>query len=97
LHGFKNTADYWQRASSKPHLQRMRLPSLVLNAQNDPFVPAHSLPKPQEVSEWVTLSQPRQGGHVGFPVTGAQGWGSHALAMPDAVLNWFEGLGVAHG
>jgi uncharacterized protein len=95
LHGFKNTADYWKRASSKPHLPKMQLPTLVLNAKNDPFIPAHSLPQAHEVSSWVTLWQPQQGGHVGFPQT--QGLGSHVLAMPQAVLDWFESMGVSHG
>jgi hypothetical protein len=45
LHGFAGTTDYWARAAAKPHLQRrMRVPALALNARNDPFVPAVSLP-----------------------------------------------------
>ena len=49
LHGFRDTDDYWSRASAKPHLHRIRIPALVLNARNDPFVPAASLPRPHEV------------------------------------------------
>jgi predicted alpha/beta-fold hydrolase len=45
LHGFRSTEDYWSRASSRPHLHRIDIPALVLNARNDPFVPAHSLPR----------------------------------------------------
>ncbi len=45
LHGFRDTDDYWARASAKPHLARIRMPALVLNARNDPFVPASSLPR----------------------------------------------------
>jgi predicted alpha/beta-fold hydrolase len=87
LHGFSNTDDYWARASAKPHLRRVRVPALVLNARNDPFVPAASLPGPQEVSPHVTLWQPEQGGHVGFPAGGFPG---HVLAMPDAVTAWLR-------
>ena len=59
LHGFRNTDDYWARASAKPHLHRIRIPALVLNALNDPFVPAASLPRAER---WalVTLWQPRR-------------------------------------
>ena len=39
----------------------------MLNARNDPFVPASCLPERHEVSSWVTLWQPDEGGHVGFP------------------------------
>ncbi|TSE24321.1 alpha/beta hydrolase fold protein [Tepidimonas sediminis] len=66
LHGFAGVDDYWQRASSRPHLARIAVPTLVLNARNDPFVPAASLPTPEEVGPWVRLWQPAQGGHVGF-------------------------------
>lgn len=85
VHGFKNTEDYWRRASAKPHLNRIRLPALVVNAQNDPFVPACSLPQPHQVSSWVTLWQPAQGGHVGFPGGRLPG---HVRAMPEAVGHW---------
>lgn len=85
LHGFKDTPDYWSRASAKPHLARVRIPALVLNALNDPFVPGQSLPGPAEVGRMVTLWQPQQGGHVGFP---AGGYPSHVQAMPQAVSNW---------
>ena len=66
LHGFRNTEDYWDRASGKRWLRAVRIPYLVLNARNDPFVPATSLPSPQEVSATVELEQPAEGGHIGF-------------------------------
>jgi uncharacterized protein len=66
LHGFKDTRDYWQRASAKPHLHAVRIPALVVNALNDPFVPAASLPAQHQVGKYVTLWQPPHGGHVGF-------------------------------
>jgi uncharacterized protein len=85
LHGFRNTEDYWARASAKPHLARIRIPALALNARNDPFVPARSLPNRQDVGEYVTLWQPAHGGHVGFP--GGR-WPGHVWTMPAAVGNW---------
>jgi hypothetical protein len=85
LHGFKNTEAYWRKASAKPGLSRIRIPALVLNARNDPFVPAASLPVLKDVGDWVTLWQPRDGGHVGFPV-GAPPAGLSAL--PQAVGGW---------
>ncbi len=66
LHGFRNTDDYWTRASSKPGLRNVRVPTLVINARNDPFLPAAALPVPGDVSAAVTLEQPEEGGHVGF-------------------------------
>jgi uncharacterized protein len=87
LHGFKNTEDYWQRASAKPHLAAIRIPALVLNARNDPFVPAASLPRQAHVGRCVTLWQPAHGGHVGFP---AGRFPSHVQAMPQAVADWLQ-------
>jgi predicted alpha/beta-fold hydrolase len=87
LHGFENTDDYWQRASAKPGLSNIRIPALALNACNDPFVPAWSLPSPDEVSDWVTLWQPDTGGHVGFP---DGRFPAHVHAMPQAVMDWLQ-------
>ncbi|WP_367847964.1 YheT family hydrolase [Rhodoferax sp. WC2427] len=85
LHGFNSTEDYWARASAKPHLAQIRVPTLVVNARNDPFVPAWSLPHQDEVGAHVTLWQPSHGGHVGFPHGPIPG---HVRSMPDAVGGW---------
>ena len=85
LHGFRDTEDYWDRASAKPHLAHIRIPALVLNARNDPFVPAASLPRADEVGAHVHLWQPIQGGHVGFP---SGRWPTHVRWMPGVVTGW---------
>jgi predicted alpha/beta-fold hydrolase len=85
LHGFRNTDDYWDRASAKPGLSRVQIPALVLNARNDPFIPASSLPTQDQVSDSVTLWQPDAGGHVGF----ASGtFPADLKEMPWAVTEW---------
>jgi predicted alpha/beta-fold hydrolase len=86
LHGFQGTADYWHRASSKPWLRQIAVPTLVLNARNDPFVPADSLPSPADVSADVVLEQPEGGGHVGFlspPFKGNLRW------LPQRLVQFF--------
>jgi len=85
LHGFKNTLDYWQRASAQPRLDQVQVPALVVNALNDPFVPAKSLPKAAQVSRHVTLWQPQHGGHVGF-ASGRPP--AHLRALPETVGGW---------
>ena len=87
LHGFRNTDDYWARGSSKPHLRAIRVPTLVVNALNDPFIPASSLPGPGEVGPYVTLWQPAHGGHVGFPLGVPPG---HVRGMPERVGGWLS-------
>jgi predicted alpha/beta-fold hydrolase len=89
LHGFRDVDDYYSRASSKARLAQIRVPSLVINARNDPFVPAHSLPGVHEVGSHVTLWQPRDGGHVGFPRGRPPG---DVMTLPDAVVRWIVAL-----
>lgn len=85
LHGFRDTDDYWKRASAKPHLDRIRLPALVLNPLNDPFVPRSCLPRDAPPGDWVRLWQPASGGHVGFPGGGFPG---SLLPLPAHVGSW---------
>ncbi len=66
LHGFKGAADYWTRSSCKQFLRHIAVPTLVLNARNDPFLPESALATTWQVSEPVTLEYPAEGGHVGF-------------------------------
>ena len=86
LHGFAGADDYWRRASSKPWLKGVAVPTLVLNARNDPFIPARSLPGAASVSAAVTLEQPEHGGHAGFamaPFPGRLDW------LPSRLLQFF--------
>jgi predicted alpha/beta-fold hydrolase len=87
LHGFRDTDDYWTRASAKPHLKGIRVPTLVLNARDDPFLPEAALPRPEEVSRNVTLEQPERGGHVGFVTAPFPG---HIEWLPRRLLAFFE-------
>lgn len=88
IHGFADARDYWARCSAKPHLRHMRdVPALVLNARNDPFIPASCLPTRGEVGPAVTLWQPHEGGHVGFPAGSFPG---HVADLPQAVGAWLQ-------
>jgi predicted alpha/beta-fold hydrolase len=97
LHGFAGADDYWTRASSKPWLRTIGLPTLVLNARNDPFIPGTSLPGPDDVGAAVTLEQPDHGGHVGFltsPLPGRLSWLAHRVTEYLASVS---GLPLANG
>lgn len=87
LHGFAGADDYWRRASAKPWLAKIRVPALVLNALNDPFLPARFLPGKHETSASVRLDYPAGGGHVGFvsgPFPGNLDW------LPQRLLHFFR-------
>jgi uncharacterized protein len=87
LHGFRDTDDYWTRGSAKPDLPGIRVPTLLLNARDDPFLPQEALPTEREVSDAVKLEFPLHGGHVGFvtgPFPGYIDW------LPQRLLHFFE-------
>jgi len=87
LHGFEDADDYWQSASSKPLLRRIVLPTLMINALDDPFLPRHALPQAHEVSPHVVLEYPLAGGHAGFVsgrFPGKLDW------LPQRILMFFE-------
>jgi predicted alpha/beta-fold hydrolase len=68
LHGFRDVDHYWTSASSGPWLEHVRVPTLVLNARNDPFLPEQALlAATRKAASCVLLEFPRSGGHVGFP------------------------------
>ena len=87
LHGFRNTDDYWTRASSKRVLGRIMLPTLLINARNDPFLPAAALPRIDEVSPVVRCEFSAEGGHAGF-VSGR--FPGHLRWLPQRLISFFR-------
>ena len=86
LHGYRDTDDYWNRASARHVLNDITLPTLVLNARNDPFLPARYLPL--SAAPQVTLDYPAHGGHVGFAhgsLPGSTDW------LPRRLLGFLTG------
>lgn len=67
LNGFKSAEQYWEESSSLFHLQSIKVPSLILNAKDDPFLPSECYPfKYASSNNTLTLDVPKYGGHVGF-------------------------------
>jgi len=67
IHGFASAEDYWARSSSNPVLSRIAVPTLMVNALDDPFLAPECFP--EEVarqSAFFHLEAPRHGGHIGF-------------------------------
>ncbi|BBB33606.1 conserved hypothetical protein [Thermotomaculum hydrothermale] len=65
LHGFKNAYHYWETCSSKQYLENIKIPTLIVNAQNDPFLGDKCYPE-EVKNKNITLLYPKYGGHVGF-------------------------------
>ncbi|MFL6706688.1 MAG: YheT family hydrolase [Massilia sp.] len=85
LHGYRDTDDYWHRASARHVLHDITVPTLVLNARNDPFLPGQHLPA--SAAPAVTLEYTDHGGHVGFTAGAPPGqldW------LPQRILGFFD-------
>jgi len=75
IHGFQGAEDYYKKCSSKFFLNTIQTPTLVVNADNDPFLPEECLdPGLFERATQVTFERPRHGGHCGFVSYGHRPW-----------------------
>lgn len=86
-HGFADVFDYWRRASAKPWLGAIQLPTLLISASNDPFVPREALPALKDLGSGLDFECPARGGHVGFvqgPWPGKLDW------LPQRLLAHFD-------
>jgi len=65
-HGYKNAEDYYDKASSRQFVKNIKVPTLIIQAKDDPFMNATVLPDMNEIPDNVTLEANANGGHVGF-------------------------------
>ena len=84
LGGFADEVDYWTRSSSGPYLPRIRRPTLLLSARDDPFVPPASLPDPRGLPPAVVADYQDRGGHAGF-LEGRWPWRARGWVEPRAL------------
>ncbi len=74
IHGYKDAGDYWQKCSSKPGLGNIAIPTLLVSARNDPFLPTACFPvEAAKVNPRLYLEMPQSGGHVGFMALNPEG------------------------
>lgn len=86
LHGFQDAEDYWARSSSRPLLPQIKIPALLVSADNDPFLGPNCYPRSEaENSDHFHLEVTRGGGHVGFANSAAG-----APWMPERASRFFE-------
>jgi uncharacterized protein len=79
IHHFDSAEDYYRKSSSRQFLGAIEKPTLILHAQDDPFMTTDVIPKSSELSEYVRLELSPYGGHVGFITKG--------ILKPE---NWLE-------
>ncbi len=69
-HGFIDAEDYWKKNSCKQFIPGIKIPTLMLNSMDDPFLGEKCYPfKEAEENKYFTLETPRYGGHVGFNIS----------------------------
>ena len=73
LNGFAGVDDYYGRCSSRQFLRTIETPTLILHAQDDPFMYPSTVPSADELGPGVVLELAQRGGHVGF-VAGRRPW-----------------------
>jgi len=84
ISGFRSVEDYYDQASCGTHLHRIRVPTFILNALDDPLIPEHGAPRElAEGSPAIRYLQTQRGGHVGF-VHRKSGW------LENQILAWFQ-------
>lgn len=84
LHGFKDVHDYYQRASGKQFLNRIKQPTLIVHAADDPFLGPDVVPQTDEMNSYVCYEQHPHGGHMGF-IDYRRGFHSW---LPQRLVNW---------
>jgi uncharacterized protein len=66
IHGFKDALDYYKKCSSIHFLSNIRIPALIVNAKNDPFLSEECFPTVKGENPYIVLDYPENGGHCGF-------------------------------
>jgi hypothetical protein len=84
LNGFADEQDYWRRSSSGPYLPRIRRPTLLVSALDDPIVPSDSLPRLADLPPSVRAEFLPRGGHAGF-IEGGWPWRARSWVERRAV------------
>ncbi|MBD81373.1 MAG: alpha/beta hydrolase [Crocinitomicaceae bacterium] len=87
-HGFKDAKDYWNQCSSKQFLHQLKVPTLLINALDDPFLGEECYPYEEaQLNPQLNLITPKYGGHVGFvssfPLSNTQWVEKQALQFID--------------
>jgi predicted alpha/beta-fold hydrolase len=88
LHGFENMQDYYDRCSSGQFLKHIKLPTLLINALDDPFMTPAVIPPEEQLSDQVTIELAQSGGHVGF-VAGGTPWRPR-FYLPPRIIEFLE-------
>ncbi len=87
IHGFIDTQDYWEKASTVNDLNKINDPLLIIHSENDPFLNKRYLPKKNNLPKNISCYYTKSGGHVGFTIgkfPGSLNW------LPKTIISYFR-------
>ncbi len=88
LHGFAGAIDYYTKSSSIHFIDKIKIPTLIVNALNDPFLSSNCFPRDDfRNHQWVKFEFPKNGGHVGFAQFGQKGLYWSEMKALSFILN----------
>ncbi len=88
LHGFSGKDEYYDRCSSSGFLADIRIPTLIINSQDDPFMTADAIPAADKLSDSVQIELSSHGGHVGF-ISGGIPWRPDYY-LPGRIIEYLD-------
>lgn len=88
LHGFNSALDYYQQSSALPRLHNITVPSLIIHAQDDPFMTWDVIPTPEQLPSNIEYELSKHGGHVGF-IGGKYPWAPQ-FYLEQRVIDFFN-------
>lgn len=92
LHGFESADDYYQKCSAMQYLKRIKVPSLIIHAKDDPFMTKAVIPKLEQLSAQVTYELSEHGGHVGF-ISGKYPWRAE-FYLDQRIIEYFKNINL---
>ena len=87
IHGFSNAEDYYRKSSCRQYLNKISLPTLIVQSKDDPFLPVSAIPEASRLSSNVQLMLTNKGGHVGFLERGLD-----ASFLKDAITKFVSSV-----
>jgi len=88
LHGFSGKDEYYDRSSSAAFLPNIRIPTLIINALDDPFMTPAAIPERSKIPESVQIEVSDHGGHIGF-IDGGTPW-RPSFYLPDRIIDFLD-------
>jgi len=93
MFGFKDALEYYEKAGCIPYLKNINMSTMILQAENDPMIPASAWPTPAQLSPTTRFVSTKTGGHAGF-IALTTNYRDAMLRLPKFMVEYFNQLGT---